>query len=136
MQLELAVQAEPLEGGVTVHLEGPDEKLLKKRRSSEGLHALQFVLNRMIRRQWPTANRIRVVVAGEKGRRDDELVAMTREVAQQVARTGQTKKMHPMNAYERRLVHLTVREFSGLTSASDGDGAMKCVRIAKVQNQL
>ena len=41
----------------------------------------------------------------------EELIAEVREVAGQVARTGEAKKMHPMNPYERRLVHLTVREF-------------------------
>ena len=57
-------------------------------------------------------------------------------MAQQVSSTGRTKKLHPMNAYERRLVHLTVRDFPGLSSSSDGRGAMKRVRISKIQNQI
>jgi spoIIIJ-associated protein len=73
---------------------------------------------------------------GDVKRRDDELIELTREVARQVARTGKTKKLHPMNSYERRLVHLTVREFAGLSSCSDGTGALKRVRISKVQNAL
>ena len=41
-----------------------------------------------------------------------------------------------MNAYERRLVHLTVRDFPGLTFELGRRGRMKRVRISKVQNQI
>ena len=34
-----------------------------------------------------------------------------------------------MNAYERRLVHLTVRKYTALDSRSEGGGATKRVRI-------
>ena len=61
---------------------------------------------------------------------------MARTAAKQVSKTGKTRKLRPMNAYERRLVHLEVREYSGLTSSSDGKGALKRVRISKVQNQI
>ena len=79
---------------------------------------------------------MQVVCDGQSQQRDDELVELTREVAQQVARTGRTKKLHPMNSYERRLVHLTIREFTGLSSCSDGRGSMKRVKISKIQNAI
>jgi len=60
---------------------------------------------------------------------DEELVALTREVTQQVSNTGKTKRLHPMNAYERRLVHITVRERPELDSRSEGNGYLKRVRI-------
>ena len=53
------------------------------------------------------------------------------EVAGQVARTGVAKKLHPMNPYERRLVHLTVREFEGLETSSEGDGFLKTVTVCR-----
>ena len=80
--------------------------------------------------------RIEIGCNGHTKPRDEEMIAVARKVAQQVAESGKTKKLQPMNAYERRLVHLTVREFPGLTSSSDGDGALKRVRISKVQNQI
>ena len=42
-----------------------------------------------------------------------------------------TKHLHPMNAYERRLVHITIRKYRDLGSRSEGDGALKKVRIYK-----
>ena len=67
---------------------------------------------------------------GERSaRRDDELVQQTREVAEEVRRTGRAKRLAPMNAYERRLVHLTVREFERLGSRSEGNGHLKRVKV-------
>jgi spoIIIJ-associated protein len=136
MGLQLDVRREPGSGeGVTLTLTGEDRKFLKES-NGELLYALQFVLNRMARRAWPGAGRIQLTCDGPSRRRDEELVAIAREAAQQVARTGRTQKLQPMNAYERRLVHLVVREFAGLTSSSDGDGSLKRVRISKIQNQI
>lgn len=136
MDLELAIEGRAERGCVAISLEGGDQLQLSDN-NSELILAMQFLLNRMARRSWPDAGRIKLFTAGETEEpRDDELVALTREIADQVAETGNTLKMKPMNAYERRLVHLTVREYAGLSSNSDGRGAMKRVRISKIQNQI
>jgi len=133
--LEVSIEPGSADSGVSLRLDGPDRKLLMEK-NAELLWALQFLLNRMARRTWPDAGRIHLACDGQTRKRDDDLVELVREVAQQVSSTGRTKKLQPMNAYERRLVHLTVREFAGLSSSSDGDGTMKQVRISKVQNQI
>jgi len=134
MGLDLQVQVGPARDGIELQLLGPDRKLLTSR-NAELLSALRLLVARMGRRSWPEVGRILVACEGQTARRrDDELIEQIRGVAQQVARTGRTQKLQPMNAYERRLVHLTVREFAGLTSCSDGDGTLKRVRISKVQN--
>jgi len=134
-ELDLEVEGKAQDGGIAVQLKGPDQKLLKSR-NAELLSAIQFLLNRMSRRAWPGVKRISVSTNGPSRPRDEELVSMARTVAKQVTKTGKTQRLRPMNAYERRLVHLTVREFGGLSSNSDGKGALKRVRISKVQNQI
>lgn len=135
--LELSAELVPTDGGVGIEIAGADRKRLVSRKA-ELLGAIQFLLNRMARRKWPDAQRIHVSSDGKTTGlgRDDELVELTREVAQKVSHTGRTQKLPPMNSYERRLVHLTVREFGGLTSSSDGQGARKRVRISKVRNTV
>ena len=118
------------DGGWTIELVGPDRAQLLKR-DGEILDALEFLLNRMGRRAWPDAGSIRVACAGYRDHRDEEIVALTREAASAVARSGQPETLQEMNPYERRLVHLTVREFPGIVSQSDGDGFLKRVRLAK-----
>jgi spoIIIJ-associated protein len=135
MGLELQVSTEAGDGGINLQLDGPDQKMLMAK-DAELLSSIQFLLNRMSRRAWPDIGRIHVCCDGQTRPRDDELISMARTAAKQVSKSGKTRKLRPMNAYERRLVHLEVREFSGLTSSSDGKGALKRVRISKVQNQI
>jgi spoIIIJ-associated protein len=128
MGLEVTATAVGSDNGVAIELDGEDRKLLTQK-DGELINALQFLMNRMARRAWPEAGRIHLSCDGHRKRRDDDLVELTREVSQQVERTGKTKRLHPMNAYERRLVHLTVREFEQLGSRSEGNGHLKRVKI-------
>ena len=131
MGLELEARGVAAEGGVSIEVDGSDREALTKK-DSDLLQALQFLLTRMARRSWPDAGPIRLSCnGGRPDRRDDELVEQAREVAEEVRRTGRTKRLPPMNAYERRLVHLTVREYERLGSRSEGNGHLKRVKIFK-----
>jgi spoIIIJ-associated protein len=133
MGLGLHAHSAVEDDGIAIELEGDDLEMLLDR-NAELLSALRLVVNRMARRAWPDVGRIRIACDGcAPSGRDDEIVQLAREVAQRVARTGRTQRLQPLNAYERRLVHLTVREFGGLSSTSDGNGSLKRVKISKVR---
>lgn len=132
MQLELKAQASVVESGVNLEFNGADSEMLTDK-DGELTAAMQFLLNRMARRAWPSVGRVSLAPNGERRRRDAELTDLIREVAQQVSRTGRSKRLHEMNAYERRLVHLTIREYQGLGSRSEGDGHLKRVRVFRQQ---
>jgi spoIIIJ-associated protein len=85
----------------------------------------------MGRRAWPDEPPVHVVGRGFRSERDDELVHLVREAVAQVSRSGTPRRLHAMNPYERRVVHMTVREHPGLTTVSEGDGFMKRVRVEK-----
>jgi spoIIIJ-associated protein len=101
-------------------------------RDGELLSAIEFVLNRMGRRAWPDETSVRLICRGFRSERDDELITMVREAAAQVARSGLPRRLRAMNPYERRVVHMTVRELPGLTTVSEGDGFLKRVRVEKI----
>ena len=130
LQVELEVAIEPVRTGVRIELTGDQELLV--RNDAEFPQAIQFLLNRMSRRTWPDVGRIQVVSDGFRNERDEELMEEIREVAGQVIHTGQAKALHPMNPYERRIVHITIREFEGLRSESEGEGFRKRITITKV----
>ena len=112
--LQIEVRPGTAEPGMALRLGGADRKLLRQR-NAELLLALQLLLNRMARRAWPEVGRIQLTTNGDNKSRDSRLVELTHGAAAEVTDTGRTKKLRPMNAYERRLVHLTIREYSGLT---------------------
>lgn len=134
MGMEVEVLAVGSDNGVAIELDGKDRRLLTQK-DGELINALQFLINRMARRAWPEVARIHLTCDGHRKERDDDLVELTREVAQQVKRTGRAKRLHPMNAYERRLVHLTVREFEKLGSRSEGNGHLKRVKIYRQDSE-
>ena len=92
MGLDLQVEASARDDGVSLQLQGPDQKMLTYR-NAELLSAIQFLLTRMSRRSWPDAGRIHVSCDGQTRRRDDELVELAKRVANQVSSTGKTKKL-------------------------------------------
>jgi len=128
---ELRARVSRAGGEVRVDLDGPDRRLLQQK-DAELARAFEFLLNRMARRTWPGVGRI-VVLRGESehGRRDEELVAMAHAAATEVRRTGRPQRLPPLNAYERRIVHLTVRAYDHLDSRTEGQGPVKRVRVVR-----
>jgi spoIIIJ-associated protein len=129
MNLKIRIRSRLSGNTLRVQLGGPDRKLLSQK-DGQLLSSIQFLLNRMARRAWPDLARLQLQCEGYRNRRDDEVIELVKEVASQVKRTGQAKRLHPMNPYERRLAHLTVREYAGLSSRSEGDGFLKKITIS------
>ena len=131
MGFDLEVEEAQGDGTLELTLDGPDRKNLLAK-DGELLSALEFILIRMGRRAWPDEPPVRVLCRGFRSERDDELISMVREAAAQVASTGVPRRLHAMNPYERRVVHMTVRELPGMTTVSEGDGFLKRVRVEKL----
>lgn len=131
MGFDLLVEETRRDGTLELTLDGPDRRRVTAH-DGELLSAMEFVLHRMGRRAWPDEPPLRLLCRGFRSERDDELIVMVREAAAQVARSGLPRRLHAMNPYERRVVHMTVREVPGLTTVSEGDGFMKRVRVEKI----
>jgi spoIIIJ-associated protein len=131
MGFELDVLEERRDDTLELTMDGADRKRLMAK-DGELLSAIEFVLNRMGRRAWPDEPSVRLICRGFRSERDDELVTMVREAAALVTRSGQPRRLRAMNPYERRVVHMTVRELPGLTTVSEGDGFLKRVRVEKI----
>lgn len=129
MGFDVRVRASSAGSDVRIDVEGPDRGELLKN-DGEVLTETAFLLNRMSRRTWPGAGRIRIECDGFRDPRETEIVELAREVARQVDRTRRPKRLHPMNPYERRIVHVTVQEFPGLVSRSEGNGFLKRIRLS------
>jgi spoIIIJ-associated protein len=57
-----------------------------------------------------------------------ELAQLAKETAEEVKSTGESIKLRPMNAFERKVVHDTIQEI-GLTSESEGEDPDRCVVV-------
>jgi spoIIIJ-associated protein len=93
------------------------------------LQAIQHIVDSAFRRQLGD-HRLIVDCMGFRRGKDNELKQMAKFLAEKAKTSGMEQNIGPLNAYERRLVHLAVAEIPGVTSESIGDAAVKTVTIA------
>ena len=125
----LAVEARVETGadGTRINLEGEGAEALLARRG-EGLQALQHIVDSAFRKQLGD-ERLLVDCMDYRRGKDNELRQMAKFLAEKARTSGVEQNIGPLNAYERRLVHLAVAEIPGVTSESIGDAAVKTVTI-------
>jgi len=125
--LELSVKARDAGTSIEVDIEGADRDILLDRRG-EALNALQYLLNRIVYRG-RGGKKIHLDSGGYRRDREDEIVEIARRAAEAARSRGKEQLLSPLNPYERRLVHLALAEFDGVTTRSVGDGFLKRVAV-------
>jgi spoIIIJ-associated protein len=85
------------------------------------IDALQYLANAVVHRD-PAAPRKSIVVdaAGYRARRQSALDALAVRSAERALQTGTAVELDPMTAVERKVVHLRLKEFDGVETASEG----------------
>ena len=86
----------------------------------EVLEALQELTRLAVHRQTGVRARLMLDVGGFRAQRRNELAELGRSVADEVARTGEPKKLAPMSPFERKIIHDAVAD-AGLRSESEGE---------------
>jgi spoIIIJ-associated protein len=130
MKLSLDVHVEHTRDGTRVNLEGDDGAALLIRRG-EPLQALQHLVDTIFRDHMEKHGRVLLDCMSFRRDKDLELREMARFLAEKAKSTGVEQQIGPLNAYERRIVHLMVAEDPAVASESIGDAAMKTVIISK-----
>ncbi|MBV9998809.1 MAG: single-stranded DNA-binding protein [Verrucomicrobia bacterium] len=92
-------------------------------REGEVLEDLQFLLNRILQAQDRNAPKVQVDVAHWRAMRDDRLRSRIRHIADTVRASGRPVKLEPMNSYDRRIVHNTLKDDPDVMSFSPSDDA-------------
>jgi spoIIIJ-associated protein len=87
----------------------------------ETLDALQELTRLAVQQKTGHRSRLMLDVSGHRQARRNELATLATETAERVKNTGESARLAPMNPFERKVVHDTVSEISGVTSESEGD---------------
>lgn len=127
MGLSLETQVETTADGMRINLAGDGAEALLAHRG-EGLQALQSIVDSAFRKALGD-QRLLVDCMDFRRGKDNELRTMAKFLAEKAKNSGAEQSIGPLNAYERRLVHLAVAEVPGVTSESIGDAAVKTVTI-------
>jgi len=78
--------------------------------------------------------RVRIDIGGYRRRRQEALARFVQQQAEEVLAKGVSRAMEPMNAVDRKVVHDTVNEISGVSTLSEGtDPDRRVVIIADAE---
>ena len=96
----------------------------------ETIDALQHLINAAVYRKRPFVKRIVLDAEGYRQRRIEAIQGMAHRTARRAVRERRTVELPPMNPSERRIVHLFLRDNPRVTTASEGSGDNRRVRIS------
>ena len=129
VELDLQAEAVESENGCILNLDGADSPLLRSE-GGELLDALDHIINQAFARGLPEGERLVCDVDSFRALRETELRAMAHHAADRVRSTGLPFFFGPMNAGERRIIHLTLANDSELFTESIGEGNSRRLKVS------
>jgi len=116
------------ENKIIVEVEGEeaadfvDEKLFLQ-------EALQHLIWKIVKKEYGEDDLTPHIVVQNTQARKQYLEALAKEMSEKAIQTGEEMAIPPLNSFERRIVHLTLSENSGVTTKSVGEGSLKKILI-------
>jgi len=100
-------------------------------RGGRVLEALQHIVQKMVGREFAgkEIESIVIDIDGYRKRREEELSQMASDIAERVSRSGESELLQPMSAWERKIVHMSVKRSQNLESQSEDSDLGRRVRI-------
>lgn len=129
MGLQLQTSVVSTEEKCTLDLSGEDSAYLRAE-GGDLLNALEHLVNQIFGRDLAKGERIVCDVEGFRSIREAELRAMARHAADQVKSTGSSFMFGPMEAHERRVIHLALSEDEALHTVSLGEGHDRRLKVS------
>lgn len=111
------VEEHKLEEGVLLEVKTDDSGRLIGRQG-QTLADLQYIVNRLLFQQDPSAPKVMVDVGGYRAAAREALVRKAKEAAEKVRRWGDVVELEPMTAFDRRVVHQALKDDPGVETHS------------------
>lgn len=107
-----------------------DESGLIIGKNGQTLDALQYIVRRAVSKKFPECEKRLVLdTEGYRERRLESLSLMAKRLAKKVRTSKRSEVLRPMNAYDRRVIHTTLQNETGVVTKSEGEGSHRCVAI-------
>jgi spoIIIJ-associated protein len=82
------------------------------------LSDLQYITNRLLFQQDPSAPKIMVDVSGYRAQAREALVKKAKDAAEKVRRWGDVVELEPLSAFDRRIIHQALKDDPGIETHS------------------
>ncbi len=116
------------EGELILDITGGDLAVMIGRHGNT-LDALQTIFNSIIIRELGFRYPVVIDVEGYKSRQRQKLESIARSSANKAASQRRNINLHPMTPYERRIIHITLKDDDRVDTLSEGEGNARHVVI-------
>lgn len=104
-------------------------------RHGRTLDALQYVVRKIVRKKKPTRVGITFDVEGYRDRRKASLTQFALRLGEKVKHSGKPATINSMNAYDRRIVHIALKDDASVRTESKGNGLFRKLVILPRKKQ-
>ncbi len=105
----VTVEEHRMEEGLLLDVKTEDSGRLIGRQG-QTLADLQYITNRLLFQQDPSAPKVMVDVSGYRAQAREALVKKAKEAADKVRRWGDVVELEPLNAFDRRIIHQALKD--------------------------
>jgi spoIIIJ-associated protein len=93
------------------------------------LQSIQFIVNKIFNRQSPRKAHIIIDTENYRDRRRQALTEVALELAKRAKKSGKPAISTPLSAYDRRIIHLALKDDHELRTKSKGEGTLRKVMV-------
>ncbi len=104
-----SVEEHQMEDGLLLDVKTEDSGRLIGRQG-QTLSDLQYITNRLLFQQDPSAPKVMVDVSGYRAQAREALVKKAMDAAEKVRRWGDVVELEPLNAFDRRIIHQALKD--------------------------
>ena len=130
MGFEARVTAKAESDSVEVRAEIPQGGDLITGEKGEVRQSIQHILNRMLNRGGSSRYHLQLEINDFWAQREQELQELARQLADQAVEDDREQLTEYLNAQERRVIHVALRDDSRVKTYGLGDGLIKKVAVA------
>lgn len=105
----VTVEEHRMEEGLLLDVKTEDSGRLIGRQG-QTLSDLQYITNRLLFQQDPSAPKVLVDVSGYRAQAREALVKKAKEAAEKVRRWGDVVELEPLSAFDRRIIHQALKD--------------------------
>jgi len=134
MSVDTEISAEKKDGTVFLNIKANSSGILIGYKGKT-LEALEFIVNKAVNKAY--GKKIRVIVDSENYRqkKEESLKELALKMSEKVKKTGKVATISPKSPYDRRIIHLALKNDYDVQTKSKGEGLFKKIFVIPKQRE-
>jgi spoIIIJ-associated protein len=113
---------------INIHIDGQDAGLLIGKQG-QTLEVLQYLVTKMLAKKAKKKPRVVIDIESYRERHKQALIDLAVKYGEKAKRIGKPVTLNPMNAHDRRIIHLSLQTDKEIKTKSRGEGLYKKIII-------